>query len=82
MVTKIALKMMIAPETSREHLLGHVITLNGEVYHHVLADGFTTPCGTEIIGAPVLPVAEMRGGRLCERCVNVVKALRRDDHGP
>jgi hypothetical protein len=75
MVTKIALKMMIAPETSVAYLLGHVITLNGEIYHHVLADGFTTPCGTEIIGAPALPVTEMRGGRLCERCIKVVEAL-------
>jgi len=73
-VTKLELKMLIPPETSREYLLSHTIALNGEVYHYVMADGFSTPCGMGIIGAPVLPIAEARG-RLCERCERVVRAL-------
>jgi len=77
MVTKIELKMLIPPVTTREYLLSHTIALNGEVHHHVLADGFSTPCGYGIIGAPTLPVAEARG-RLCQRCVSVVKALTQE----
>lgn len=76
MVSKIKLKMLIPPETSREYLLSHTIALNGEVYHYVLADGMTTACGMGIIGARPLPVAEARG-RLCGRCANVVKSLER-----
>jgi len=74
MVTKIELKMLIPPVTTRVWLLGHSVALNGEVHHYVMRDGFSTPCGMGIIGAPVLPVAEARG-RLCGRCAAVVKAL-------
>lgn len=76
MTTFIELKMQIPPVTTREHLLGHAVSLNGQVYHHVLADGRTTACGFEFIGAPVTPVARA-SGRLCKRCAAVVAALER-----
>jgi len=72
-VTKIELKLALM-RTSPEYLLSHVTTVDGEVHHYVMKDGMTTACGQGVVGARRLSIEKMRG-RLCKRCVSVVKAL-------
>jgi len=74
MVTKLELRS-VPTNTSIEYLLSHVTTLTGETYHHIMADGMTTPCGYVIFGARMLPMEPVEA-QLCKSCARIVKALR------
>jgi hypothetical protein len=76
MVTKIELRLALTG-TSIQYLLNHVITLNGEVYHYVMKDRTTTPCGYEIFGAKTLRIERWMEGQLCARCARVVESIER-----
>lgn len=76
MVTKVELKLALA-DTSLEWLLSHVVTLNGDVYHYIMKDRMTTPCGYAILGANVLQIEQMEV-QLCARCIRIVRSLTKE----